>query len=181
VWATFWDRFPALRFSLTEGDIGWIPYFLWRAEHVHDRHSGWTRHDFGLAGGPTQVFRDHILCCFINDPVGVELLHRFNIDNVCWESDYPHSDGSWPNGPEFAAGLLGGLTGPQVAKITHENAMRHFQFDPFATRAKESCTAGALRAQATDVDTVTRAGRPADDRDLEAWRVMTGRRRTSDR
>jgi len=42
VWADFWNRFPDLVISITEGDVGWIPYFLWRAEHVHDRHSGWT-------------------------------------------------------------------------------------------------------------------------------------------
>ena len=30
IWATFWERFPTLKFSLTEGDIGWIPYFLAR-------------------------------------------------------------------------------------------------------------------------------------------------------
>ena len=34
---------PTLKFSLTEGDIGWIPYFLWRAEHVNDRHRGWMQ------------------------------------------------------------------------------------------------------------------------------------------
>ncbi|MDQ1496174.1 MAG: hypothetical protein QOG69_2657, partial [Actinomycetota bacterium] len=93
LWAGFWDRFPALRFSLTEGDIGWIPYFLWRAEHVQDRHSGWTKHHFGNAGSPTAVFREHILCCFINDPIGLKLIDEFNVDNVCWESDFPHSDG----------------------------------------------------------------------------------------
>ena len=32
LWADFWWKFPTLRFSLTEGDIGWIPYFLQRAE-----------------------------------------------------------------------------------------------------------------------------------------------------
>ena len=109
LWADFWDRFPELKFSLTEGDIGWIPYFLWRAEHVHDRHSGWTRHQFGASGGPTEVFREHVLCCFINDPVGVKLLDEFNLDNVCWESDYPHSDGTWPNAPEEAAKILAGV------------------------------------------------------------------------
>jgi hypothetical protein len=62
-----------------------------------------------------------------------------------------------------------------VAKITHENAMRHFRFDPFATRPRERCTAGALRAEAADVDTVTRVGRLADERDLEEWRRRTGR------
>jgi hypothetical protein len=30
--------------------------------------------------------------------------------------------------------------------------MRHFRFDPFATRPHEACTVGALRARATDVD-----------------------------
>ena len=45
LWAPFWHRFPELRFALTEGDIGWIPYFLWRAEHTLDRHNGWMRHE----------------------------------------------------------------------------------------------------------------------------------------
>jgi hypothetical protein len=33
---------------------------------------------------------------------------------------------------------------------------------------------GALRAEAADVDTVTRVGRPADERDIKTWRKMTG-------
>ena len=38
----------------------------------------------------------------------------------------------------------------------------------------ERCTVGALRAEATDVDTVTRVGRLADERDLATWKQMTG-------
>jgi predicted TIM-barrel fold metal-dependent hydrolase len=172
LWAPFWDRFPLLKFSLTEGDVGWIPYFLWRAEHVHDRHQGWTRHDFGSHSGPTEIFNRHILCCFINDRIGVKLLDELNIDNVCWESDFPHSDGTWPYAPERAAELLAGQPPDVVAKITHENAMRHFHFDPFATRAKELCTAAALRAESPDVDVVTRVGREPTERDLELWNQM---------
>jgi hypothetical protein len=52
--------------------------------------------------------------------------------------------------------------------------MRHYQFDPFRTRSPERCTVGALRGEATDVDTVTRVGRPADERDIKTWRKMTG-------
>ena len=176
LWAEFWDRFPELRFSLTEGDVGWIPYFLWRAEHVHDRHSGWTRHDFGASGGPREIFERHILTCFISDPIGVKLIDEFNVDNLCWESDFPHSDGTWPRAPEEAARVLAGLTDEQVAKITHENAMRHFRFDPFSIRPKERCTAAALRAESPDVDTVTRVGRRADERDLAAWQRITAPR-----
>jgi predicted TIM-barrel fold metal-dependent hydrolase len=176
LWARFWHRFPALRFALTEGDIGWIPYFLQRAEHTLDRHNGWMRHDRPQGRSPSEVFRDQILCCFIDDRVGVQLLDHFNVDNVCWESDYPHSDSSWPRAPERLAEALAGLERDVVDRITHENAMRHFRFDPFATRPRERCTVAALRAEAADVDTVTTGGRPADDRDLATWRRLTTRR-----
>jgi predicted TIM-barrel fold metal-dependent hydrolase len=175
VWATFWERFPTLKFSLTEGDIGWIPYFLWRSEHIRDRHSGWTKHDFSKTGGPTQIFKDHLLVCFIKETVGPELLHHFNLDNVCWESDYPHSDGTWPNAPEEVIKTLAGCTDEQINKITHLNAMKHYNFDPFAHRPKEKCTAKALRAESPDVDVVTRVGRLANERDIEAWREITTR------
>jgi hypothetical protein len=35
--------------------------------------------------------------------------------------------------------------------------MRHFRFDPFVHRPAERCTVGALRAEATGVDTTTRS------------------------
>jgi hypothetical protein len=172
MWADFWWRFPDLKFSLTEGDIGWIPYFLQRAEHIQDRHSGWTQHQFPDGMGPADVFRERILCCFINDPVGVSLIDHFNIDNVCWESDFPHSDSSWPNGPEVNEAQFASLSDEQINKITHQNAMRHFSFDPFATRPKERCTAKALRAEATDVDTVTHVGRAPTESDRDYFKQL---------
>ena len=179
VWATFWDRFPTLKFSLTEGDIGWIPYFLWRAEHVRDRHQGWIDHDFSKTGSPTQIFRDHILVCFIKETVGPELLDHFELANVCWESDYPHSDGTWPYAPEELLRTLDGLAEDEINAISHGNAMHHYHFDPFAHRPREQCTVAALRAESPDVDVVTRVGRAADARDLAEWQRITSARRTA--
>lgn len=176
IWCDAFSRFPELRFSLTEGDIGWIPYFLWRSEHVFERHGGWTRHQFpdGVSG-PAEVFRRNVLCCFIKEPVGLANLDAFNLDNICWESDYPHSDGIWPEAPEVVSALMANLDDDLIDRITHGNAMRHYRFDPFATRAVERCRAGALRAEATDVDPVTHVGRPADDRDLAAYAAIAAR------
>jgi predicted TIM-barrel fold metal-dependent hydrolase len=169
-------RFPDLRFSLTEGDIGWIPFFLWRAEHVFERHKGWTRQTFpDGVNGPSDVFHRNILCCFIDETVGLANIEAFNIDNICWESDYPHSDGIWPNAPEVLTETFKGFDDERIDKITHGNAIAHYQFDPFAHRTKDECRAGALRAQATDVDTVTRVWRPADERDLRAWAKIAER------
>jgi predicted TIM-barrel fold metal-dependent hydrolase len=175
LWADFWHRFPGLRFALTEGDIGWIPYFLWRAEHTLDRHNGWMQQRQPQGLSPTELFHERILCCFIADRIGVKLLDEFNVDNVCWESDYPHSDSSWPNAPERCAELFTGLDADTTRRITHENAMRHYQFDPFAHRSPDRCTAAALRAEVGPVDTVTRGGRLADERDLDAWNRLTRR------
>jgi predicted TIM-barrel fold metal-dependent hydrolase len=172
LWADLWWRFPKLTFSLTEGDIGWIPYFLQRAERVQERHSGWTRHHFPGGYGPAEVFSQRVLCCFIDDPVGVSLIDHFNIDNVCWESDFPHSDSSWPNGPEVNEAQFVSLSDEQVSKITHENAIRHFSFDPFAARSRERCTVKALRAEAADVDTVTHVGRAPSESDREYFRNL---------
>jgi hypothetical protein len=176
LWADFWHRFPQLRFALTEGDIGWIPYFLQRGEHTLRRHNAWMGHELPQGKGPTEIFHERILCCFINDHVGMKLLDEFNVDNVCWESDYPHSDSTWPEAPERFTELVSDLDldDGTIAKITHVNAMRHYRFDPFATRPAEQCTVGALRSEASDVDTVTRVGRLADDTDIAAWRQMTG-------
>ena len=85
--------------ALSEGGTGWIPYFLDRLDRTYDMHHLWTGQDFGDRM-PSDVFREHILTCFIADPIGLALRDDIGIDNICWEQDYPHSDSSWPTAPE---------------------------------------------------------------------------------
>ena len=183
IWAEFWKDFPDLKFSLTEGDVGWIPYFLWRAEHVLNRHSGWTNATFPKGySGPTDVFRRHLYTCFISDKVGVNNMEWFNEDMLCWESDFPHSDSNWPFAPEDVIETMGHLDDAVINKITHENAMAAYSFDPFKHIAKGHARAGYLREQATDVDVVTHVGRKASQRDRDAWARMAsfGQARTAE-
>ena len=67
LWSQTFQKFPQLKVSLTEGDIGWIPYFVQKAEHTWERHGGWTEHDFGQDRGPEEIFHNNILVCFIDD------------------------------------------------------------------------------------------------------------------
>jgi hypothetical protein len=144
--------FPDLRVALSEGGIGWIPYFLERADYTYRRHKAWTNQDFGDRL-PSEVFSEQIITCFIDDAVGVENRRHLNLDNVCWECDYPHSDSTWPEAPERAMRYLDGLPRDEVDKITHLNAMRVFSYDPFAHIPREQATVAGLRARAGDVDT----------------------------
>jgi hypothetical protein len=50
-----------------------------------------------------------------------------------------------------------GVPDDEINAITHENAIRHYRFDPFATRPREECTVGARRARAADVDVTPRS------------------------
>ena len=43
---------------------------------------------------------------------------------------------------------LDAVADDEINRITYENAMRIFRFDPFPHRPKEKCTVGALRAEA---------------------------------
>ena len=152
VWSPMFRKFPNLRIALSEGGIGWIPYFLERIDYVYQHHKAWTNQDFGDKL-PSQVFNEHILTCFIDDAVGMEVRHHLNGDHIHWECDYPHSDSTWPNAPEMAMKYLAGVPDEEINKITHLNAMRNFTYDPFAHIPREQATVRALRAQATDVDT----------------------------
>jgi predicted TIM-barrel fold metal-dependent hydrolase len=141
------QQYP-LKVSLSEGGIGWIPYFLERADFVHEHHKAWTHADFGKKK-PSDVFREHFLTCFIDDAFGLENLDKIGEDNVAYECDYPHSDTVWPESGDRLFETLGGLTDVQIDKISHGNALRLFNFDAFGMMGgRDKCTVGALRAAA---------------------------------
>ena len=151
VWSPVLRKFPELTLALSEGGIGWIPYFLERIDRVYKMHRAWTHQDFG-GRLPSEVFLERIVTCFIDDGFGVANRHRLNLDMVTWECDYPHSDSTWPQAPETLAGYLDGVPDDEIAKITHENALRLFSFDLFTRLPKDRASVGALRAQAAGVD-----------------------------
>ena len=146
-----WKKFPNLRMALSEGGIGWIPYLLERADFTHRHHHAWTNADFG-GKKPSDIFRKHIITCFIEDDFGLRNLPDVGENMVTWECDYPHSDCTWPNSPEVAWESLRKLPEATIHKVTHLNAMREFSYDPFPLLGRENCTVGALRAQATHVN-----------------------------
>jgi predicted TIM-barrel fold metal-dependent hydrolase len=156
LWSRVIKEFPDIRFALSEGGTGWIPYFLDRIDRTYEMHHAWTGQDFGRKR-PSEVFREHFLTCFIADPVGINMREIIGLDNIAWECDYPHSDSSWPQAPEELAAAACDVPPEDLAKITHENASRWYSFDPFEHRARERCTVRALREEAAGHDVSIRS------------------------
>ena len=150
--ASFWKRYPDLRMALSEGGIGWIPYFLERADFTYEHHHEWTFSDFGRER-PSDLFKRHIICCFIDDQFGIKNLEYMNEDMVAYECDYPHSDTVWPNVPEYLWASVNAMPAATIDKITHGNAMREYSFDAFAINGgRKNCTVAHLRELGKDVD-----------------------------
>lgn len=149
-------RYPNLRIALSEGSIGWVPYFMERADFSHQQHQAWTHSNLYLGEKkPSEIFKEHFLNCFIDDKFGLQNIEWIGEDNIAYECDYPHSDTLWPNAPETLWDSIKHLTDTQIDKITHLNAMRDFQFDPFQHFSRQQLSVGGLRATAKEqgVDT----------------------------
>lgn len=142
------EKFPGLRIALSEGSIGWIPYFLERAEQVVDKQRYWaSRFDikmdvnhqrgeelgaasFNLDTDIRRLFRDHVYGTFIDDQAGLRLLDIIGEKNVMLECDYPHSDSTWPDSINLARKWLDHLPEETQYDIAVGNAARVYNFTP---------------------------------------------------
>jgi predicted TIM-barrel fold metal-dependent hydrolase len=160
VWSPVLRKYPDLRIALSEGGVGWLPYFLDKIDLVYRKQAAWTGQDY-RDRRPSDVFREQVVTCFLDDRITPEVAARSGTELMTWECDYPHSDSDWPESPEVALEGMAGLDDDMINRITHENALRIFQLDPYAHRTREQCTVGALRAEAetAGVDTAPRTMR----------------------
>ena len=151
-------RYPNMKIALSEGSIGWVPYFLERCDFAHSRHMAWTHSTFEDEK-PSKLFRKHFLNCFIEDEFGLRNIDDIGEDMIAYECDYPHSDCLWPEVPERLWPHVKHLTDAQIDKVTHLNAARFFNFDPFKHHTREELTVRNLRAlaKAKGVDTTPKS------------------------
>ncbi len=135
------QRFPNLKIALSEGEIGWIPYFLERAEQVIDKQRYWimrgqqfgdhAKSDLDLDNFDIrETFRNHVFGCFIHDEHGIASLSEIGEDNVMCETDYPHSDSTWPDCIETVRHQIGHLDPELQYKLLRGNAERLYRFTP---------------------------------------------------
>ena len=122
-------RFPTIQLAYSEGQIGWLPYILERADDVWTDHRAWAEVRDIIPEPPSSYYRKHVFGCFFKDRHGLESLHRIGVDNVTFETDYPHTDSTWPDTKEIATKMVAGLPDETVYKIMRGNAIRMLSLD----------------------------------------------------
>lgn len=123
------SRFPDLKVTMPEGGIGWVPCMLERLDAFWETHRTYQPEiDFGVR--PSEMYKGHVYPCFIdNEHAGIEMRHRIGVDQILWESDYPHSDSNWPNSRKVIAAHLEDVPEDEARQIAGLNARRIFRWE----------------------------------------------------
>lgn len=123
------NRFPDLVIAYSEGQIGWIPYVLERADIVWEENRAWGGVADKVTEPPSELFRRHVYGCFFNDAHGLRNLDAIGVERVTYESDYPHSDSTWPHTRQIAEEQMKELDPEVIELIVRGNAIRMLQLD----------------------------------------------------
>ncbi len=123
-------RHPELQIAYSEGQIGWIPYVLSRADTVWEENRGWGGVADKVKEPPSEIFRRHVYGCFFDDPHGLKSLDEIGADRVTYESDYPHSDSTWPKTRHIAEEQMKDLDRATVEMIVRGNAITMLGLTP---------------------------------------------------
>jgi predicted TIM-barrel fold metal-dependent hydrolase len=125
LWSGYPAKYPDLKIAMSEGGIGWVAMLHDRLENIIDR-SGYGKY-FSSDLRPAEVLLRNFWFCTIDDPSTLVTRHTIGVDNIMFETDYPHGDGTWPDSQSVFEKYFGDLPDDEIAKISHENAAALFR------------------------------------------------------
>ena len=121
------ERHPGLKIVSAENDIGWMPHFLYRSDHFHDKaaYSNPTE----LKMYPSEYAKRQIFVTYMDDPIGLRLADYYGEDNYAWASDYPHAQSTFPNSHKIVDENFLGVSDGIKRKITRDNVIKLYNMD----------------------------------------------------
>jgi len=120
--AGVFERYPNLRVAFGESGAGWLGYALHRMDfEFEDRFRDLMKLK------PSEYWKRQCRCTFQFDPVSTKLLDEIGVETMMWGSDYPHTDGVWPESQKYIDEQFAGLPADVVHKITCENAAKFYR------------------------------------------------------
>ena len=92
---------------------------------------GWYSWRFGprfpqLKMNAADYWHRQVYATFQDDVPGVRCRDLIGVDKMMWGSDYPHTDGVWPESSKYIEEQFAGLPADTIHKITCENAGKFY-------------------------------------------------------
>jgi predicted TIM-barrel fold metal-dependent hydrolase len=122
-------RFPDIKIVLSESGIGWVPMLLDRFDYLASEWVPEGPSDTwkGIAETPRETFLRNFWFSAYYDPSALRHLDEIGVDNVMFESDYPHADSSWPDTQLSLVEQFRDLDEETIDRITYKNACALYQ------------------------------------------------------
>ena len=156
------ERFPHLRFVMTEAGCAWVPPLLAQLDTVMAgiRDSGATGEiryadDQVLPRLASDYFRQNVWMG-VSQPgdADVAARHTIGLDRFMWGSDYPHDEGTHPYTREHLRARFSALDPAEVRRLIGENAAALYDFDLAALAPLAAKIGPTVAEVATPIDSV---------------------------
>jgi predicted TIM-barrel fold metal-dependent hydrolase len=123
-------RVPYLKIAFSESLIGWMPFLLERLDRVVTNAGAWSGLDPAVVDPPSTQVPGRVYGSFFDDMVGVEMRHLIGVEQLCFETDYPHQDSTWPNTPELVREIATRVTPDELELLMRGNTITMLDLDP---------------------------------------------------
>lgn len=123
LWSGYAVKHPNLKIAMSEGGIGWVAMLLDRLDNIVDR----SGYGLGWDDRPADVLKRNFWFCTLDDPSTIVTRHRIGVENILFETDYPHGDGTWPDTQDLVEEVYGHLPDAELRMILCENAAALFR------------------------------------------------------
>ena len=71
-------------------------FLLERVDMLYRKSKAWADLDPAIVDLPSSNVPGRVYGCFFDDNYGLHNIEAVGVDNVCFETDYPHSDSALP-------------------------------------------------------------------------------------
>jgi predicted TIM-barrel fold metal-dependent hydrolase len=123
------SRFPRLRIAFAESQVGWMAYLLERMDIVWREGVGGVE----LPEAPSEIVRGRVWGCVFDDEHGLRSRDAIGLEAILFETDYPHTDGTWPESRAVAHRLCraASMDAAECRAFLRGNAVRCYGLDRF--------------------------------------------------
>jgi len=137
------ERHPRLRAAFLEGTAGWLPWWLWRLDDQWEKFGPGCEHQLSML--PSEYFkRQGYIALDVDEEPAVDVVNKMGADYFVVSTDYPHSDGAFPEAMQEFFGLP--FDDEVRRKILWTNCARLYRIDaPAGAPAKNGSRVSASR------------------------------------